>query len=184
MELTTSAESLDKLAAAVGFSKNQGKEYTFHQYATSLRINDVGQGTIPLIALQLLQCRPKIDTLTLDFWVVRLQLEHGHYNDSHADLANAYHKGLLLKEVFTPTDYLKPPQRLTLKELHIHTVDLRRSCRLLLATLDTTVLKVLKVVSCFGPDNLFTRMSKLSTDARSRLDRLKILYEQDSPEPT
>ncbi|KAL8719609.1 MAG: hypothetical protein Q9225_003410 [Loekoesia sp. 1 TL-2023] len=184
VELITSAENLDKLAAAVGVSKNQGKEYTFHQHATSLRITDVGQGTIPLIALQLLQCRPKIDTLTLDFWAVRLHLEHGHHDDFHKNLANAYNKGLLLKEIFAPPSYLRPPHRLALKELHLHAVDLRRSCRLLLTALDTTVLKVLEVVSCFRPDDLFTRMSKLSPDARPRLERLEIFYEQNSPEPT
>ncbi|KAI4170217.1 MAG: hypothetical protein LQ343_005100 [Gyalolechia ehrenbergii] len=167
VELIEAHESLDKLAAAVSCSNNLGKEYKFHPCATSLRIADVRNGTVPLIALQMLQCRPKIEILSLEFWSVGLNVDHR--NDP---------SDRLLKTLMAPPSYLRPPHRLAIKELHLHAVDLRRDCHLLLTALDTTVLKVLKVVCSRKPNDLFTQMSRLPTHARPQLRCLEILHLQ------
>lgn len=84
----------------------------------------------------------------------------------------------LLKTLMAPPSYLRPPHRLAIKELHLHAVDLRRDCHLLLTALDTTVLKVLKVVCSRKPNDLFTQMSRLPTHARPQLRCLEILHLQ------
>ncbi|KAL8935397.1 MAG: hypothetical protein Q9216_005444 [Gyalolechia sp. 2 TL-2023] len=174
VELIESHQSLDKLAAVISGSNESKEEYTLHPCVNSLRIADVRDGSVPLIALQLLQSRPKIDILMLTFWNIMLNADY------HANHRNAPSDGLL-KKLMAPPAHLRPPHRLAIKELHLDFVDLRQDCHLLLTALDTTVLKVLEVIHCKGPRELLTQMSKLPARARPQLRRLEILHMHQPP---
>ncbi|KAL9604117.1 MAG: hypothetical protein Q9219_000705 [cf. Caloplaca sp. 3 TL-2023] len=178
VELVPTTERLDNLAAAAVFSESRRGDYVFHENATSLRIADVGRGTIPDIALQLLRYRPKIDTLTLDFWDIRRRRKGAQLPVHHAMQLDAYRRGLLLKEIFCPPDFLQPLQRLNLKALHLYAVDLSQGCQYMLTALNTQVLKTLTIISCAGIDNLLLAMSRLPVEARPQLCQLEIFYRQ------
>lgn len=154
----------------VGCSYDPADDTTFFPNAASLRIADVRKATIPLIALQLLQYRPNIETLELDFWNVRLGMDRTSKTDG------------LLKKLLDPPFQLRPPCLLAIRTLHLFAVDLRQNCDLLLTALDTTVLSDLVVVSCLKPNILFTQMSRLPAHARPHLERLVIFHSQQSQE--
>lgn len=171
IELVTCDKGVDSLVEEIGQDPT-----SFHEHATSLRITDVGTGTIPGIVTQLLQLRP-INSLTLDFWLFRSNLEYQHPQY----LDDVYDKGELIESVFAPSQDLKPTHSLKLKELVLHAIDLTHCVDVMLAALDTSVMKSLKVTCCLGTDKLFSRMSKISIYARPQL-RLLYLYHEQYPD--
>lgn len=172
IELVSCKSGVDHLITELAQDPN-----SFHEHATELRITDVGKGVVPGIVGPLLQ-RGKIQSLTLDFWTLWSSM----YHKGNLELKEIYRDGVLLDQIFAPASHLKPALPLALEELVLSAVDLTNSVDAILAALNTSALKTLRVTCCANAFFLFRGMSELPEDQRPRLHDLQIYHEQ-SPGP-
>ncbi|KAL8918211.1 MAG: hypothetical protein Q9208_007487 [Pyrenodesmia sp. 3 TL-2023] len=168
IELVWCKSGVDHLITELAQNPN-----SFHKHATKLRITDVGKGFIPGIVTPLLQ-RRKIESLTLDFWMLWENISC----TGSDELKDIYHNGTLLSQIFAPVTHLKPAQRLALKELVLSAVDLTYNVNSMLSALETSALKTLRVTCCPSANSLFAKMSKLPANRRPRLHHLQVYHEQ------
>ncbi len=98
------------------------------------------------------------------------------------ELKEIFRDGVLLHQVFAPASYLKPALLLALQELDLSAVTFMNGVDTMLAALDTSALKTLRVTCCPDAYVLFQRMSALPEHQRPRLHELQIYHEQ-SPGP-
>ncbi|KAL8767201.1 MAG: hypothetical protein Q9209_006206 [Squamulea sp. 1 TL-2023] len=184
IELLPCNKPLDEVIDELGVGGN-----SFYRLATELRIADSGWGIVPTSALRILKQRPQINTMNLDFWSIRSNLDAvndslgNHDNPNSNDLAKAYHENLL-KEIFRPSKQLQRASPLAITTLHLHCIDLWYGHKYLFVGLQLRVLKNLHIVSCPRVQNLLLRMSQLPTEKRPQLRLFHIYHEQNPSELT
>ncbi|KAL8665402.1 MAG: hypothetical protein Q9202_002295 [Teloschistes flavicans] len=151
--------------------------HSFDEHVTHLRLTDVGEGTIPKTAHQLLQSRPNIDTLTLVFWKLAPTTLNQLQGDEDNEQEHTCYKRLL-KHLFAPPKQYQLSGPLSLTEMNLCGVDLNDSRRYMFPAVNFAVLKTLRVASCPGLYVMLTGMSKLPTDKKPRLRKLRIYHEK------
>lgn len=151
--------------------------HSFDEHVTHLRLTDVGEGTVPKTAHQLLQSRPNIDTLTLVFWKLAPTTLNQLQGDDDNEQEHTCYKRLL-KHLFAPTKQYQLSGPLSLTEMDLCGVDLNDSRRYMFPAVNFAVLKTLRVASCPGLYVMLTGMSKLPTDKKPRLRKLRIYHEK------
>lgn len=188
VELLPCDKPLDELTKELGLSGD-----SFCQYATELRIADVGNGKMPAVALQTLKSQSRIDTLTLEFWSIKSKIDAFYDRDDsdHGDsseaanerLKDAYREGLL-KELFGLSKQPRLANPLSLRALHLYGMNLCEGPRHIFHAIDLTVLKDLSIIRCYRTDIFLTKMSQLPAKRQPCLRQLDIYHEEDGEEST
>lgn len=181
IELIACDIPLDKLVDDLSLG-----EHSFHQHATDLLIADVRRGLIARAALDILEHRPSIDSLDLEFWGIKEEI--GNLKDlPHLDgnghttlqrLKNAYQDGLLRDLFGTPKKPVRTNQ-LSLVTLGLHGADLSHSPKYIFHAINFAILETLEIVGCYRTDVFLAAMVQLPVNKRPRLRRLDIYVEEE-----
>ncbi|KAL8911688.1 MAG: hypothetical protein Q9171_003178 [Xanthocarpia ochracea] len=145
-----------------------------------------GRGLIAGIALDILENRPSIDTLALEFWGIKEEIgnlmdlpnldDNGHTTLQR--LKNAYQDGLLRDLFGIPKKPVRTNQ-LSLVSLGLHGADLSHSPQYIFHAINLAILESLQVVGCYRTDIFLAAMAQLPVNKRPRLRQLDLYVEEE-----